>query len=231
MVIYVENPVENKSKITRKYFEFCMVTGHSQLTIVFIHNDNTELENETKALFIIVSKHQLSMKKLTKYIQDLYTKSCKTLLRKIKADLSKWRAILCLLIQLRWHFSWNGLIGSVEVPARLFNLLKKIILFLVALGLHCCTWVFSSFGEQASHRGGASVADTGSRLEDVSSCSRRAEMCRLSGCGARASQLLLLLRGIWNLPRPGIKSTSPALAGRFSPIVPPGKSPARLFKT
>ena len=45
---------------------------------------------------------------------------------------------------------------------------------MVALGLHCCTWVFSSFGEQASPRGGASVADTGSRLEDFSSCSRRA---------------------------------------------------------
>ena len=30
-----------------------------------------------------------------------------------------------------------------------------------------------------------------------------------------------LLRGIWNLPSPGIEPVSPALAGRFLPTVPP----------
>ena len=30
---------------------------------------------------------------------------------------------------------------------------------------------------------------------------------------------------MWNLPRPGIESMSPALAGRFFFTVPPGKSP------
>ena len=32
-----------------------------------------------------------------------------------------------------------------------------------------------------------------------------------------------MLRGMWDLPRPGLEPVSPALAGRFSTTVPPGK--------
>ena len=42
---------------------------------------------------------------------------------------------------------------------------------------------------------------------------------RLSSCGARAQ----MLHGMWDLPRPGLEPVSPALAGRFSTTVPPGK--------
>ena len=42
---------------------------------------------------------------------------------------------------------------------------------------------------------------------------------RLSNCGSRAQ----LLRGTWDLPRPGLEPVSPALAGRFSTTAPPGK--------
>ena len=47
----------------------------------------------------------------------------------------------------------------------------------------------------------------------------RLQMRRLSNCGSRAQ----LLRGMWDLPRPGLEPTSPALAGRFSTTAPPGK--------
>ena len=47
---------------------------------------------------------------------------------------------------------------------------------------------------------------------------------RLSNCGSRAQ----LLRGMWDLPRPGLEPMSPALAGRFSTTAPPGK-PSTLF--
>ena len=47
----------------------------------------------------------------------------------------------------------------------------------------------------------------------------RLQTRRLSNCGSRA----WLLRGIWDLPRPGLEPVSPALAGRFSTTVPPGK--------
>ena len=43
---------------------------------------------------------------------------------------------------------------------------------------------------------------------------------RLSNCGAWA----YLLRGMRDLPRPGIEPVSPALAGRFLTTEPPGKS-------
>ena len=49
--------------------------------------------------------------------------------------------------------------------------------------------------------------------------SHRLQTRRLSSCGSRAQ----LLRGMWDLPRPGFKPVSPALAGRFSTTAPPGK--------
>ena len=42
---------------------------------------------------------------------------------------------------------------------------------------------------------------------------------RLSSCGARAQ----LLRGMWDLPGPGLEPVSPALADGFLTTVPPGK--------
>ena len=54
----------------------------------------------------------------------------------------------------------------------------------------------------------------------LSSCGSWALERRLSSCGARA----LLLRGMWDLPRPGLKPVSPALAGGFLTTAPPGKT-------
>ena len=53
-----------------------------------------------------------------------------------------------------------------------------------------------------------------------SSCGLWALERRLSSCGTRA----LLLRSMWDLPRPGIEPMSPALAGGFLTTVPPRKS-------
>ena len=53
----------------------------------------------------------------------------------------------------------------------------------------------------------------------------RLQTRRLSNCGSRAE----LLRGMWDLPRPGLKPVSPALAGRFSTTAPPGKPSRFLF--
>ena len=54
--------------------------------------------------------------------------------------------------------------------------------------------------------------------------SRRAGFC---SCGARA----LLLRGMWDLPGPGLEPVSLALAGGFLTTVPPGKPYGGFFKT
>ena len=52
----------------------------------------------------------------------------------------------------------------------------------------------------------------------------RLQTRRLSNCGSRAQSL----RGMWDLPRPGLEPVSPALAGRLSTIAPPGK-PNKIF--
>ena len=59
----------------------------------------------------------------------------------------------------------------------------------------------------------------------LSSCGLQALERRLSSCGARAQ----LLRGMWDLPGPGIEPVSPALAGGFLTTVPPGKPPPECF--
>ena len=53
----------------------------------------------------------------------------------------------------------------------------------------------------------------------------RLQTRRLSSCGTRAQ----LLRGMWDLPRPGLEPVSPALAGRFSTTAPPGKPPSHII--
>ena len=53
-----------------------------------------------------------------------------------------------------------------------------------------------------------------------SSCGSWVLEHRLSSCGARP----WLPHGMWDLPRPGLKPMSPALAGRFLTTAPPGKS-------
>ena len=53
---------------------------------------------------------------------------------------------------------------------------------------------------------------------------RRLQTHRLSNCGSWAS----LLRGMWDLPRPGLEPVPPALAGRLSTTAPPG-IPSSLF--
>ena len=51
----------------------------------------------------------------------------------------------------------------------------------------------------------------------------RLQTRRLSNCGSRAQ----LLRGMWDLPRPGLEPVIPALAGRLWTTAPPGKPQMR----
>ena len=54
----------------------------------------------------------------------------------------------------------------------------------------------------------------------------RLQTRRLSSCGSRAQ----LLRGMWDLPRPGLEPVCPALAGRVSTTAPPGKPCVAFLK-
>ena len=96
-----------------------------------------------------------------------------------------------------------------------------IYLFLAVLGLRFCARAFSSCGEWrplfiAVHRSPTAAA---SPLVE-----HRLQTLRLSSCGSRDQ----LLHVMWDPPRPGLEPVSPALAGRFSTSVPPGK-PWNIF--
>ena len=87
---------------------------------------------------------------------------------------------------------------------------------MAVLGLRFCARAFSSCGK----RGPLFIAVRGP-LTVVASlvAEHRLQTRRLSNCGSRAQ----LLCCMWDLPRPGLKPVSPALAGRFSTTAPPGK--------
>ena len=87
---------------------------------------------------------------------------------------------------------------------------------MAVLGLRFCARAFSSYGK----RGPLFIAVCEPLTIAASLVAEhRLQMCRVSNCGSRAQ----LLCGMWDLPRPGLKPASPALAGRFSTTAPPGK--------
>ena len=96
-----------------------------------------------------------------------------------------------------------------------------IYLCLAVLGLRFCTRAFSSCGK----RGPLFIAVRGPLTVAASLVAEhRLQTRRLSSCGSRAQ----LLHGTWDLPGPGHKPVSPALAGRLPTTAPPGK-PLLLF--
>ena len=87
---------------------------------------------------------------------------------------------------------------------------------MAVLGLRFCARAFSSCGKW----GPLFIAVRGP-LTIVASlvAEHRLQTRRLSNCGSQAQSL----RGMWDPPRPGLEPASPALAGRLSTTVPPGK--------
>ena len=84
------------------------------------------------------------------------------------------------------------------------------------LGLRFCSRAFSSCGK----RGPLFIAVCGPLTMAASLVAEhRLQARRLSSCGSRVQ----MLRGMWDLPRPGLEPMSPALAGGFSTTAPPGK--------
>ena len=94
---------------------------------------------------------------------------------------------------------------------------------MAVLGLRFCARAFSSCGDW-----GPLFITVRGPLTIVASLvvEHKLQMRRLSSCGSRAQ----LLRGMWDLSRPELEPVSPALAGRFSTAVPPGKPHKMFFK-
>ena len=123
------------------------------------------------------------------------------------------------------------LVGSSRWVVYFFNfifgcagslLLCRLSFSCVELGLlsSCHAWAsycdsFSCFRARALRCMGFRSCST----HGLSGCGSLALEHRLSSWGPGA----LLLQGTWDIPRPGIESVSPALAGGFFPTEPPGK--------
>ena len=107
-------------------------------------------------------------------------------------------------------------------PVFFFLIHSFIHLSLAVLGLRFYARAFSSCGE-----GGPLFIAVRGPLTVAASlvAEHRLQTGRLSSCGSRAK----LLRGMWDLPRPGLEPVSPALAGRFPTTAPPGKPQTRIF--
>ena len=97
-----------------------------------------------------------------------------------------------------------------------------IYLFMAVLGLRFCARAFSSCGKW----GPLFIAVCGPLTIAASLVAEhRLQTRRLSNCGSQAQSL----RGMWDLPRPGLEPVSPALAGRLSTTAPPGKPHCTLL--
>ena len=93
---------------------------------------------------------------------------------------------------------------------------------MAVLGLRFCARAFSSCGK----RGPLFIAVRGPFTIVASLfAEHRLQTHRLSNCGSWAQ----LLRGMWDIPRPGLEPMSPALAGRLSTTAPPGKPQNTIF--
>ena len=95
---------------------------------------------------------------------------------------------------------------------------------MAVLGLRFCVRAFSSCGKRGplfiAVRGPLFIAVRGPLTIAASLVAEhRLQTRRLSNCGSRAEPL----RGMWDLPRPGLEPASLALAGRLSTTAPPGK--------
>ena len=97
-----------------------------------------------------------------------------------------------------------------------------IYLFMTVLSLRFCARAFSSCGKW----GPLFSAVRGPLIIAASLVAEhRLQTRRLSNCGSRAQ----LLRGMWDLPTPGLEPMSPALADRFPTTAPPGKPASLIF--
>ena len=125
---------------------------------------------------------------------------------------------------LRVHFSNCCHLWQHDICLFFFFFFKfyLFILFMAVLGLRFCARALSSCGK----RGPLFMAVRGPLTVAASLVAEhRLQTRRLSSCGSRAQ----LLRGMWDLPRPGLERVSPALAGRLSTTAPPGKPDICLF--
>ena len=132
-------------------------------------------------------------------------------------------------VDLEYYFLSNMILLTI-------NLFKGKDLYCVIYSYFIYLFIFGCVGSSVPARAFSSCGKRGPRFIAVRGplfiavrgpftiaappvAGHRLQTRRLSSCGSRAQ----LLRGMWDLPRPGLEPVSPALAGWFSTTAPPGK--------
>ena len=120
---------------------------------------------------------------------------------------------VCLFINLLFYLFIFGCVGPLFPHAGFFWLRRTVAT------LHCSARTSHCSGFSCCRARAPGARASVVAAHRLSSCGSWAPEHRLSSCGARAQ----LLRGMWDLPGPGLKPVSPALAGGFLTTAPPGK--------
>ena len=111
-ILYIANPKDSIRKLLELISEFSEVAGYkinTQKSLAFLYTNNEKLEREMKESipFIIATKRTKYLGvNLPKETKELYTENYKTLMKKIKDDINRWRHIPC---------SWVGRINTVKM--------------------------------------------------------------------------------------------------------------------
>ena len=101
MILYIENPKDSIRKLLELISEFSKVAGYkinTQKSLAFLYTNNEKSEREMKESipFIIATERTKYLGvNLPKETKELYTENYKTLMKKIKDDINRWRDIPC----------------------------------------------------------------------------------------------------------------------------------------
>ena len=101
MILYIENPKDATRKQLELINEFGKVAGYkvnAQKSLAFLYTNDEKSETEIKETlpFTIVTKRIKYLGiNLPKEVKDLYSENYKTLMKEIKHDTNRWRAIPC----------------------------------------------------------------------------------------------------------------------------------------
>ena len=99
MVIYIDNPKDATSKLLELISKFGKVAGykinaHKSLAFLYTNNETSEREIKETLPFTIATKRIKYLGiNLPKEVKHLYSENCKILMKGIKDDTNRWRAI------------------------------------------------------------------------------------------------------------------------------------------
>ena len=101
MILYIENPKDNKRKLLELISEYSKVTGYkinTQKSLAFPYTNNEKSEREIKesVQFTTATKRMKYLDiNLPKETKELYAENFKPLMKEIKDDINRWRDIPC----------------------------------------------------------------------------------------------------------------------------------------